>query len=248
MADYSSPTVVRPSLPAEAITMLELMVLTEIYDFERDGATVYFFAQDSVPTQVQLDTGLVRDLVDKAPEGRSSIVAVLRKKLEGLQSAEDKFDFEVTDMEDAAIFQDILHRAPQIDHISITSGWTCSRMRPDGFGGSVTVVTREQIQSCSTQQMEERLLDLAEFGIIGCPPGQGEHKVVVLREDTVRSMLVDIEKASRSFGEQVVPVTDSDLREGCRGAISTCQLDAFGENLAFSAAQAAHRIAWRRAA
>lgn len=37
MADYSTPTVVQPNIPADAIAMLELMVLKQLYDWQREG-------------------------------------------------------------------------------------------------------------------------------------------------------------------------------------------------------------------
>lgn len=247
MADYSTPTIIRPNIPAEAITMLELIVLTEMYEWERDGDGLYFFAPEGTPTEIQLDVTQVRELAAVAPEGRGSIVPLLLSKLAELDTEEGSFDLDVTDMKDAQIFQDILHRCPDIDHVSIVSGWTCSRMRPDGFGGAVTVITRDRIQSSTTNEMEGQMCALAKYGEIGSAPGTGEHRVLTLSEQIVREMVTDVEQVALAHREHTVNVTDADIRAGCLEAIATTLLAAYGKNLAFSAAQAATRIAWARA-
>jgi hypothetical protein len=246
MADYATPTVVRPNIPADAITMLELTVLTQMFEWERDGDGVYFFAEGGLRSDIRLDVAQMRELIEAAPDERSSIIEVLRGTLEELNCVEGAFDLDVSGFESERIFQDILHRVADISHIAIVSGWTCSKMRVDGFGGAVTVITRDQIQSVTTNEMEERLCDLASYGEIGCAPGKGEHRVLTLREEEVRAMANDIGQSARDHGERVVTITDVDIREGCCAAISTCLLDAYRRNLAFSAAQSATRIAWER--
>lgn len=248
MANHSSPTVVRPNIPADAITMLELMLLTEIFEWERDADDVYFFSTDGTPAEIELDAEEVRRLIDMAPEGPSHTITFLREQLAAAKVVDGRFSLDLSGFEEGRIFQDILQRCPQIDHVSIDTAWTCSRMRPDGFGGAVIVVTRGDLRFGTTQQIEELLLDQAEFGEIARAPGQGEHKVLLLPEPDVRAMVVDMEEAARSCGEQTMAVTDADLRQGCLEAIESCDLDAYRQNLTFAAAQAATRIAWARAA
>lgn len=80
--------------------------------------------------------------------------------------AEGSFELELdlSDLGEANILQAIVRRCEQLDHVTITSAWTCTKMRPDGFGGGITVVTAERILSSSTIQMEGELLDRAEYG------------------------------------------------------------------------------------
>ncbi len=56
------------------------------------------------------------------------------------------------------ILQDILKRSQMLTHISITAAFTCTKMRPDGFGGMVTLITTEEILSTSTNEILEKWL------------------------------------------------------------------------------------------
>jgi len=44
----------------------------------------------------------------------------------------------------------ILHRNPAETHIMIEGAWTCERMKPGQFGGSVCVVTRDEYLDLTT--------------------------------------------------------------------------------------------------
>lgn len=116
-------------------------------------------------------------------------------------------------------------------------------MRPDGFGGGVTVVTADHILSSSTNEMECRLLDKAEHGDLGCAPGHARHPVLMLAEADVRSILTDIQKAYADTDAAAVEVSDTHIRQGCIEAIGKLNLDDQLERLAFSAAMAAIQIA-----
>lgn len=44
-----------------------------------------------------------------------------------------------------------------LDEIVVTAAWTCTKMRSDGFGGSIMRITATGIQHCSTSDMLEAL-------------------------------------------------------------------------------------------
>lgn len=116
-------------------------------------------------------------------------------------------------------------------------------MRPDGFGGGVTVVTADAILSSSTSEMEGRLLDRADYGGLGCASGHGKHPVLMLDEAEVRSMVADIQQAYAETDVATVMVDDEQIRQACLGLIPTLDLDEQLRSLEFSAAMAAIRIA-----
>jgi hypothetical protein len=64
-----------------------------------------------------------------------------------------------------AIFQDIVRRSTTIEEIVVIAAWTCSKMRPDGFGGSVTLISAEAVLYRSTANMLEEMRDQPQ------PPG-----------------------------------------------------------------------------
>ena len=53
------------------------------------------------------------------------------------------------------MFQDIVRRSAAIDEIVVTTSYTCTRMRPDGFGGSVMLITANAIRYRSTVDVLE---------------------------------------------------------------------------------------------
>ena len=52
--------------------------------------------------------------------------------------------------------QDIVRRAPEIDHLTVTMAFTCSKMRPDGFGGLAMLITADTIRSESAHTLLDR--------------------------------------------------------------------------------------------
>lgn len=60
------------------------------------------------------------------------------------------------------MFQDVVRRSEAIEEIVVTTSYTCTKMRPDGFGGSVMLITPEAIRYRSTTDMLEELLNEAD--------------------------------------------------------------------------------------
>ncbi len=50
---------------------------------------------------------------------------------------------------------DIVRRSATIEEIVVTTAFTCTKMRPDGFGGSVMLITEDAIRYRSTTDMLE---------------------------------------------------------------------------------------------
>jgi hypothetical protein len=55
------------------------------------------------------------------------------------------------------VLQDVLRRSDAIEEIVVWAAFTCSKMRADGFGGSVMRITKAAIQYSSTTDMLERM-------------------------------------------------------------------------------------------
>lgn len=243
MADYHSPTVVRPSIPAAAITPLELALLTGMFEHEIDGDAIYFYSSEGPSDMVWLDIANLRALLEGEPMPSGPIVEMIRARLAEAAQDEAELELDLSDLGEATIFQGIVRRCPQLDHVTIVSAWTCTKMRPDGFGGGITVVAADHILSSSTIQMEGELLDRAEHGDLARAPGHGCHAVLGLAEEDVRSMVTDIQTAYLETDIAAVDVADTHIREGSLEALA--RLD-FGEELRsieLSAAWAAIRIA-----
>lgn len=243
MADYHSPTVVRPSIPASAITPLELALLTEMFEHEPDGDAIYFYSSEGPTDTVRLDMAKLKIMLAEEVVPSAPLIETIRAALAEADSDDAELELDLSDLGEAAIFQNIVRRCATLDHVTIVSAWTCTKMRPDGFGGGITVVTADHILSSSTVDMECRLLDRAEHGDLGCAPGRGIHPVVPLAETEVRSMVADIQQAYAGTDVGQVEVADTHIRQGCIEAAGKLNLDEELRCIEFSAATAAIRIA-----
>lgn len=69
----------------------------------------------------------------------------------------DDIDVDLTESDAGwdRMFQDIVRRSAAIEEIVVTTSFTCTKMRPDGFGGSVMLITAEAIRYRSTTEILE---------------------------------------------------------------------------------------------
>lgn len=49
-----------------------------------------------------------------------------------------------------------MRRSPDLDHLTVTMAFTCSKMRSDGFGGLAMLITATAVRSESTNALFER--------------------------------------------------------------------------------------------
>ena len=243
MADYHSPTVVTPDIPRTAITALEFAALAGMFECDVNGDACTFHSSEGPSEWVCLDVADVKAMIEDETHVPSRTADFVRDKLHRVGTDQTGIELDFSEHDAAVIFQDIVRRCDGLDHVTITAAWTCTKMRADGFGGSVTVITADDILANSTSEMEHRLLDLAQYGDIAAAPGHGEHRVLTLAEGAVRETLVAIQQAYTDSGVAVVAVSDEHLRAGCREAIATSNLTEYRQNLEFSAAMAAMRVA-----
>jgi hypothetical protein len=163
MADYHSPTTVQPDIPIATMTALERRLLCELFEFEHDDSTYYFFASENVADTAWIDMAELRALLDDDDDRPSAIAQVVRAELASADPADQEFELDFSLIGYDRIFQDIVRRSPDLDHVQIVAAWTCTRMRPDGFGGMATVITADAVESMSTTSfIEEVLARLAE--------------------------------------------------------------------------------------
>lgn len=57
MADYFTPTVVQPTIPIAAMTPLERLLLTRIFEAEPDGDGLYIFAEEGPADTITVNRG-----------------------------------------------------------------------------------------------------------------------------------------------------------------------------------------------
>ena len=163
MADYHTPTVVQQPLPLADMTSLEKLVLeaifeTEEMETEEHGRALYCFAYESVNDFPSFDAAEVRDVLKHGAEVPSRLYDLVKTQAAAMGADEVRFDLDLTADGFEFILQDILRRSKALTWISIASAFTCSKMRPDGFAGMVTLILRDAILSTSTNAILEKWL------------------------------------------------------------------------------------------
>lgn len=244
MADYFSPTVVQTTIPLSDMTALERLLLTQMFQSEPEGDDLYFYASDAVSEQLFLAVAELR-----AALAASADVESRASRFVGLELADetsDDIELDLTDLSWTGIFQDIVRRSPTLAHVVITSAFTCTRMRPDGFGGMVVLITADEVFSRTTDDMLCEMLDQAEYGELGAAPGHGVHVLLRLAEADVRAALADVIETDARTSPVADEVSDVHVRAGCRRVVENTDLTEERGRAIYNAALASIAVAGGR--
>lgn len=156
MADYYTPTVVEPFIPLSAMLPIERLFLAQVFDEEIADGTAYYYSEEGANDLIYLPAGDVRAALDAVASDTSR----LAQKLQGDQAdailGEDDIELDMCGDLWADVLQDIVRRSPDLDHLTVTMAFTCSKMRSDGFGGLGMLITAQTIRSESTNTLFDR--------------------------------------------------------------------------------------------
>jgi hypothetical protein len=159
MADYFSPTVIQPSIPIADMTPLERLLLSHIFNGEPDGDGLYFCADEGPSDIIWLDRAPIENaLAQSIP---SSATAFVTEQLARIPADNVEIELDCSDMVWQAIFQDIVSRSKTLRYVTAVTSFTCSRMRPDGWGGMAVLITPSQVMGKSTSDIIEDFLNEA---------------------------------------------------------------------------------------
>ena len=109
----------------------------------------------------------VRAALDAATPETSRLAQRLIEEHPDAILGEDDIDLDMCGDLWADVLQDIVRRSPDLDHLTVTMAFTCSKMRPDGFGGLAMMITASSIRSESTHTLFDRFYkEAAANGVI----------------------------------------------------------------------------------
>ena len=159
MADYFTPTVIQPTIPLGDITPLERLLLSHIFNAEPDGEGLYFYADEGPAGMIWLDRAPLEAALAQSSTARDNTAAiVVTSQLARVPADNVEIELDVSDMSWQAIFQDILRRSKTLRYVTAISSFTCSKMRPDGFGGMAVLITPSAVVGKSTSDIIEHFL------------------------------------------------------------------------------------------
>lgn len=153
MANYFTPTVIRPSLPESEVSPLTLFILTAIFEYEKHDGKIRFFSRTGHERTVSLDSDELQRVTKVSEQSENGIergytlpVSDIHERDGDSDLVEIEFDMDFIYL----VLRDVVLRSPSIDRIEMISSFTCDRMREDGFGGSAAVITADEIKYFST--------------------------------------------------------------------------------------------------
>lgn len=246
MADYFSPTVVQPTIPLSAMTALERLILSHIFSSESDGEGLYFYAEQGANDMPAYPIDEIRAALAASGDIESAAADTVRTALCELDENDAHLQLDLPHASWEVFFQSIVRRSPALAYVSVISAWTCTKMRPDGFGGMAMLITADDIIARTTESMLDEIMGLAEYGAVGVEPGIGSHILLRLCEEHVRATVGVIFEAEAPSGLSVADVTDADIRQAALDVKAASDLAHEETTAAFNAAMAAIRIAAAR--
>jgi hypothetical protein len=162
MPDYFMPTVIQPVIPGADITPLERLLLSHIFNVERQDEGLYFYADERPATMIWLDRApLEAALAQSKAHADSAAAAFIIEQLTRVPADDVEIELNVGTLCWEAIFQDIVRRSPALRYVTAVSAFTCSTMRPDGFGGMAVLITADAVMGKSTGDIIEHFLNEA---------------------------------------------------------------------------------------
>lgn len=156
MANYYTPTVIDPAIPIAAMLPIERMFLSRVFEEEVSGETAYYFSEDGATDLIFLPAKEVRAALDAASPETSRLARKLLDEQHDAILCEDGIELDMCGDLWAEVLQDIVRRSADLDHLTVTMAFTCSKMRTDGFGGLAMLITGATIRSESTYALFDR--------------------------------------------------------------------------------------------
>jgi hypothetical protein len=162
MADYYDETIVQPTIPDVDMTALERLLLTNIFQCEFDNDGWYFFAEQGPSTFIEVTHAELEEALAQSREPDSAAhLFVAQQIADGVlngTSDQDAVELDASGTSWEAFFQDIVKRSKTLTYVTILTAFTCSKMRPDGFGGAATLITAKAVKGKSTNDIIEDFL------------------------------------------------------------------------------------------
>ena len=170
MADYFSHTVIQQNIPIADMTPLERLVLEAMFQSDVENDTLYFYHDEGPQEVFDLDRqDLIAAYDPKIDTG--ALGTLILDAIDAAKTDSTEIEVDMTEISWEVILQPIIARSSTLTYFTIVTSWTCSKMRPDGFGGMATLVTADIIKSQSTYEIVEQWIGEIEDAADRSPQG-----------------------------------------------------------------------------
>ena len=103
--------------------------MTNIFESAPDGDGLYFFAETSPNTQIELPIETIRSALAASDGVPSEAVAFVREQLKEAGDDDEYADLDLSQTSFEFLFQGIVKRSATLDHVTIVTSFTCTKMR-----------------------------------------------------------------------------------------------------------------------
>lgn len=158
MADYLTPTVVQPNIPEKHISPLEWLLLTKMFTFTRYGEELYFYSEDGPSILFNVERSKLQDALSASQDRPSSLASEITNQIQKTPQDQSEIEIDLSVVAWETLFQDIVRRADTLSYVTVVSSFTCTKMRPDAFGGMAVIITEDTIFGKSTNDFIEDFL------------------------------------------------------------------------------------------
>jgi hypothetical protein len=243
MADYFSPTVIQQPIPIADMTPLERLVLSLIFDAEPDGEAVCFHASLGPSDAIGLSIDDLRTAFETSAGIDSAATTYVAERLAVAPAGDTEIEIDFSGTSWEFIVQDIVRRPAMLRYVTAVTSFTCSKMRPDGFGGMAVLITADAILGKSTNDILEDFLAENDGNAAGC----GEHVLLRVREDAVRQQIGHVIESDLTLTPLTVDaISDADIHAACLDVVERSDLSEERGAAEFRAALAGIRHAEQR--
>ncbi|WP_234729634.1 hypothetical protein [Acidocella facilis] len=150
MADYYSPTVIPEVIPDADMTKLERLLLTHMFESDSDDDGTYFYSGEGPSDVIWVQRSELTAALEASRGIDSQIFSYVEERIAKISSDEDEVELDLSGTSWEFILRDIVRRSSTLRYITVTTAFTCSKMRSDGFGGMALFITADEIKGCST--------------------------------------------------------------------------------------------------
>jgi hypothetical protein len=158
MADYYEQTTVQQIIPDADMTLLDRLLLSRIFESERIDHGWYFFAEQGSCSTIYAPRAELEQALSSAPDAGSTVYSCVAELLAATDSKTTEIELDLSIASWEHIFQGIVKRSKTLRYVSVIAAFTCDKMRPGGFGGMATLITRDAILGKSTNDILEDFL------------------------------------------------------------------------------------------
>jgi hypothetical protein len=170
MTDYYSPTVIQQAIPDSDMTPMEQLLLSKIFEKVPATGGTYFESWNGPCDLIWVQTSEIHEALEASRGIDSQIFDYVEERLRKARGHGEETEFEL-DMSGTSwefLLQDIVRRSATLRYLSVTTAFTCSKMRVDGFGGMALFITDERIKAFSTIEfLTECLSEIASRDVRG---------------------------------------------------------------------------------